>query len=74
VRAILQGEDNAPERVEDWLHQPTLLLPTGNRQQTTDNRQLPEQLFAFLRGSWEVINKKLQFANSGASNHREKNM
>jgi hypothetical protein len=37
VRAILQGQDNRPERVEDWSHQPTLLLPTGNRQQTTDN-------------------------------------
>src|SRR5580693_403526 len=40
VRAILQGQDNRPERIEDWSHQPTLLLPTGNRQQTTDNRQL----------------------------------
>jgi hypothetical protein len=39
VPAILQGEDNRPERVEDWSHQLTLLLPTGNRQQTTDNRQ-----------------------------------
>jgi len=37
VREILQGEDNSPDRVEDWSHQLTLL---PHWQQTTDNWQL----------------------------------
>jgi hypothetical protein len=34
VRAVIQGEANRPERVEDWSH-PFTLLP--HWQQTTDN-------------------------------------
>jgi len=41
--AILQGEDNRPERVEDWSHQ-----LTDNRQLTTDNRQL-------TTGNWQLF-------------------
>jgi hypothetical protein len=45
VAGNTSGRRQQAEKVEDWSHQPTLLIPTGIRQLATDN-------CAYLRSFW----------------------